>query len=81
MNEMINSFFMLGLICVFSPGRRVEGRRGGGGVGLSRDGLASHPGGVVMLLGASCWAPCDGLASHSGEVVMLLGASCMLGSL
>ena len=34
------------------------------------DGLASHPGGVVILLVASCWIPCDGLASY-----MYLGGS------
>ena len=43
---------------------------------VSCDGLASHPGGVVMLLVASCWVPCDGLASHPGGVVMLPVASC-----
>ena len=30
------------------------------------DGLASHPGGVVILPVASCWVPCDELASCSG---------------
>ena len=27
-------------------------------------GLASHPGGAVMLLVTSYWVPCDGLAAH-----------------
>ena len=40
------------------------------------DGLASHPGGVVMLPVASRWIPRDGLASHPKEVVILLVASC-----
>ena len=30
------------------------------------DGLASHQGGVVINLVASCWVSCDGLASHPG---------------
>ena len=34
---------------------------------VSCDGLASHPGGsVVMLLVTLCWVSCDGLASHPG---------------
>ena len=38
--------------------------------------LAYHPGGVVILLIASCWAPCDGLASHPRGEVILLVTSC-----
>ena len=40
---------------------------------VSRDGLASHPGGggggggEVILLFTSCWVTCDGLESHSRE--------------
>ena len=30
-------------------------------------GLASLPGGVVILLVSSCWVPCEGLASHPGR--------------
>ena len=33
---------------------------------VSCDGLASHPGGVVILLVTLCWVSCDGLASHPG---------------
>ena len=33
---------------------------------VSCDGLAFHPGGVVMLLVTLCWVPCDGLAFHPG---------------
>ena len=33
---------------------------------VSCDGLASHPGGVVMLLDTLCWVSCNGLASHPG---------------
>ena len=40
------------------------------------DRLASHSGGVVILLEPSRKVPCDGLASHPGEAVILLVASC-----
>ena len=43
---------------------------------LPCDRLASHLGGVVILLITSCWVPCDGLASHPGGVVILLVATC-----
>ena len=43
---------------------------------LSCDGLASHPGGVVILLVTLCWVSCDGLASHPGGVVILLVTLC-----
>ena len=33
---------------------------------VSRDGLASHSGAVVMLLVTLCWVSRDGLASHPG---------------
>ena len=37
--------------------------------------VASYPGGVVILLIASCWVTCDGLASDPGGVVILLVTS------
>ena len=45
-------------------------------LGYPCNGLASHPGGVIILQVSSWWVPCDGQASHPGGVVILLVASC-----
>ena len=43
---------------------------------VSCDGLATHSGGVIILLVTLCWVSCDGLVTHLGGVVTLLVTLC-----